>query len=255
MNNTYPSLPSQPIRAYSAESYSIQPNQFVPQNVTLTTAYHVEPVLPTKSHEAYPRLNNPGVHQQVHQPTYAYPQVPAPSHHYNPTPQQVQYKQPQNVNVHPQGQNKAYIELTETLRYEQPDYSYENTREDSRMLQHDHMMPGGLYPSLPSHVMPAGPQYGQFTNQLTVPIVYDPSLLHKISSRDPQIAFCNKCNKHVQTVVKHQIGTGTLVTSAFMTFCGAFPCAWVPCVTKSFKDAVHYCPACGEDIGRKNLLC
>lgn len=255
MNNNYPSLPSQPIRVYQGEAYLVQANQPIPQNVNIATNYNVTPVVPNKPREAYPHLNNAVSYPQIPQPTHAYPHHAQPAHHFNPPQQHAHYKQPQKVQAQPQAQNKPYIELTETLRYTQPYESYDNTREDSSMLSHERAMPGQLYPTLPSPMMQTVPQFGQFGNELSTPIVYDPSLLYKINSREPQLTVCQKCNKTVQTMVKYEIGTGTLVSSSILTFCGALPCAWIPCVTDSMKDAVHYCPACGESVGRKNLCC
>jgi len=97
------------------------------------------------------------------------------------------------------------------------------------------------------------PHYRNINAEM-IPVVYDPAILYKISSREPQLAHCQKCNKYVQTTVKYEIGTGTLISSTCMALFGALACAWIPCCINDLKDAVHYCPVCKGMVGKKKFI-
>lgn len=98
------------------------------------------------------------------------------------------------------------------------------------------------------------PQMPQIGAQMFGQVVYDPTLLYKISSREPQLALCQACNKYVQTVVKYEIGVGTVISSSFIVLIGGIACFWIPCCIKDLKDAVHYCPCCATQLGKVKFI-
>lgn len=86
-------------------------------------------------------------------------------------------------------------------------------------------------------------------------MVHNPEELFKIESRGSQLAVCPTCQKHVQTLVNYKVGTGAIASGAFVALVGGWlGCFLVPCVLEDFKDAVHYCPACGLELGQKKFL-
>lgn len=79
--------------------------------------------------------------------------------------------------------------------------------------------------------------------------------LLEINSRNPQAAFCPKCKKYVQTVVKYHVGTGTILSAALLALLGAWMgCCLIPCCLKECKDAVHTCPVCNFELGRRKFI-
>jgi len=97
-------------------------------------------------------------------------------------------------------------------------------------------------------------QFKQLGAEMFGQVIYDPTLLYKISSREPQLALCQTCNKYVQTIVHYEVGTGTIISSAFLVCVGALPCFWIPCCLKDFKDASHYCPVCATKLGTTKFI-
>ena len=71
----------------------------------------------------------------------------------------------------------------------------------------------------------------------------------------PLWVICPKCGATIQTEVKHQVGCGTwcafasMVPSVIFTLCSPF----VFCHDKT-RDAVHTCPNCQEEVGKKTLI-
>ena len=73
---------------------------------------------------------------------------------------------------------------------------------------------------------------------------------------------CNYCHEEVTTKTVSSVGaaawagSGAIAACAFVTsfFCLCLPllCVCVPCCIPSFRDTTHYCPNCGQVLGRYN---
>mgnify|MGYP000896324666 CR=1 FL=1 len=86
-------------------------------------------------------------------------------------------------------------------------------------------------------------------------VVYDPQSLFKVSSRGTQLAICPSCQKYVQTLVDYQVGTGAILSGGLIAIVGGWlGCFLLPCVLQDCKDVVHYCPACGLELGKKKFI-
>jgi lipopolysaccharide-induced tumor necrosis factor-alpha factor len=86
-------------------------------------------------------------------------------------------------------------------------------------------------------------------------VVYAPQEIYKIQSRGTQFAVCPQCRKAVQTVVQFKAGAGTYATGAFICLAGcSLGCCLAPCMLDDCNDAVHSCPVCAKEIGRKTFL-
>jgi len=236
MQNKYPDLPS---HHNNPSPYNSQP--IVHQSEPIQVGV---PVMPSGG---YPQIHNAmpfpesvpsmSMQQGANIPyAYRYPNQPHPP--------QENYHQG-NQQFVSQAQHKGYAEL-----HNQEDYDTEYNKENPQ-TQIDMQ-----YPPANSMVnpMPMGNPQFQPLNVEMIPVVYDQNYLQKITSREPQLVQCKKCNKVVQSIVKYQVGTGTLISSGFLAFVGACPCAWIPCCLKDLKDAVHYCPVCGDEVGKKKFL-
>lgn len=57
---------------------------------------------------------------------------------------------------------------------------------------------------------------------------------------------CFYCQEHIETDVKYQIGSQSIIMA-----CITMPClvCWVPLVLNRFKDTKHSCPKCKNHIG------
>jgi len=233
MQPNYPNLPTT----------NSHPSQYpqLPQHYSSLPQYHNEPIqvgvpihpnqIPySHSHSSihnampYPQPNN-NQYQANYVPSGYNPEnPPQPNYNYD------QYNYPPETQYLPQGQQPYRGEGEEVRLNMQGENS-------SNMIQNTVPMP----------------EYKNLNAEM-IPVVYDPALLHKISSREPQLALCAKCNKYVQTTVKYEIGKGTLISSTFMALFGALACSWIPCCINDMKDAVHYCPVCSEMIGKKKFM-
>jgi len=242
MQNKYPGFPSHP-NAYNQQYPQVHQSEPIQVGV---------PVIPNQQFNAggsYPPIHNAmpypepvpsmNIQQQGANIPYAYsyhnqPHHQMPSDHYHQGNQQFM----------PQAQHKGYAEL-----HNQEDYDTEENQ------GRPHTQINMQYPENPmvNPMTMANPQFRPLGAEM-IPVVYDASFFQKATSREPQLIQCKKCNKIVQSIVKYQVGTGTLISSAFVAFFGAIPCAWVPCCLKDLKDAVHYCPVCGDEIGKKKFL-
>jgi len=86
-------------------------------------------------------------------------------------------------------------------------------------------------------------------------VVYAPQEIYKIQSRGTQFAVCPNCRKAVQTVVQFKAGAGTWATGAFILLSGCWlGCCLAPCYLDDCNDAIHFCPVCSKEIGRKTFL-
>ncbi|KAI8137315.1 LITAF-like zinc ribbon domain-containing protein [Fennellomyces sp. T-0311] len=65
--------------------------------------------------------------------------------------------------------------------------------------------------------------------------------------------FCPTCEKWVQSRIRYRLGALTWLVAFILFACTVF-LFWVPFYVKYFKDVVHYCPACGTNIGRHSKL-
>jgi len=253
MNNPYPTLPPQSIKPYipmtvpSTQFYNRGPSS---DQITLGVPL-MPPQMPQLSSKGNPSVHIPPNSEKVY--TYA----PLPQQQSNtmaPAYYNQNYKvQCTNSNV--RDQNGSYIELTDTLMSESPYMSADATKTET-MVVNGPTMPGMLYPQLPG---PMAPSYSQLQTpnvDQSGPVIYDMSLLYGITSREPQMAHCTHCNKHVQTIVNYKTGKGAVLSGMFMGCMGGVPllCSWVPCVVRDFKDAIHYCPVCGSILGTKKFL-
>ena len=71
---------------------------------------------------------------------------------------------------------------------------------------------------------------------------------------------CNYCHEEVKTKTVSSVGaaawaaSGAIAACAFVCTCLCLPllCVCVPCCIPSFRDTTHYCPNCGQILGRHN---
>ncbi|CAD8158439.1 unnamed protein product [Paramecium octaurelia] len=66
---------------------------------------------------------------------------------------------------------------------------------------------------------------------------------------------CKFCKRSGTTLMQHRTGPQTWIV-AFFIFIFFLPLVFLPFVLKSCKDRVHYCPNCGQCVGKKKFkLC
>jgi len=213
------------------------------------------PVLNNQIAQSYPQVQNaipypnPQFTQQSNalQQAFPYQHAQLPHPYQLPSTNEANGKNKQ-LNLSPQKQGYA------VLNNETPnDNTFHTTNEHN--LPSNQMNNQGNYPHLGNPMVSHETQFQQINAEmLFTPVVYDPNLLYQINSREPQLTLCKKCNKYVQTVVKYEIGVGTLISSGCLAFFGAIPCAFIPCCMKDLKDAVHHCPVCGDKLGVKKFI-
>ncbi|CAD8091216.1 unnamed protein product [Paramecium sonneborni] len=68
---------------------------------------------------------------------------------------------------------------------------------------------------------------------------------HKIK----QEIFCNNCQRINMTRLETEYGIGAIQVTCLLIFL-FWPLCWLPCVLKSCKDIIHYCPFCNQIVGR-----
>ncbi|EGR30985.1 lipopolysaccharide-induced TNF-alpha factor, putative [Ichthyophthirius multifiliis] len=57
------------------------------------------------------------------------------------------------------------------------------------------------------------------------------------------------------TYVIYKVGTGTWIAGIIVCLAGfSSGCCLIPCVMNDCKDAIHQCPACGNNLGKKRFL-
>ena len=71
---------------------------------------------------------------------------------------------------------------------------------------------------------------------------------------------CNYCHEEVKTKTVSSVGaaawagSGAIAACVFVTsiccLCVPLLCVCVPCCIPSFRDTTHYCPNCGQVLGR-----
>ena len=166
----------------------------------------------------------------------------------------------------PSSEKSSYIELNRTNH----NNSYINAQGSDhaqRLMTDTNMLPGSqVHPQELAHLpnMRRNSQPGDNTEtpnphftpidaQMFGQVETNAASSYIINSRQPQLALCRDCNKYVQTNVKYEVGSGTLISCAFVAILGAIPCACIPCCIKDLKDAVHYCPCCKLQLGKKKF--
>ncbi|CAK83429.1 unnamed protein product (macronuclear) [Paramecium tetraurelia] len=72
-------------------------------------------------------------------------------------------------------------------------------------------------------------------------------------TRQPHVVYCANCNNQIQTHVQLKIGKGQLMMALIML--PKLLCACViPLLMDDCRDAVHLCPVCKAEVGRKNFI-
>ena len=118
--------------------------------------------------------------------------------------------------------------------------------EENQQQNYNQMM----NPIVIGQVVPINEEIRMFGN------IYQPEAqLLRITSRKPQIAHCCRCRANVQSRVVYQIGLGTIISGGLVALTGGSAgCCLIPCCIKDFKNAVHFCTVCGQELGTKNFL-
>ncbi len=71
----------------------------------------------------------------------------------------------------------------------------------------------------------------------------------------PQITNCLSCQQQIVTIVRYEPGGATwLIALLICLFGGFLGCCFIPFCVSSCQDAVHSCPSCGRQIGRRNVF-
>ncbi|KAI9295479.1 hypothetical protein K502DRAFT_348983 [Neoconidiobolus thromboides FSU 785] len=84
------------------------------------------------------------------------------------------------------------------------------------------------------------------TTQPTATLINQPGLL-QLTQRGPATLVCPFENIPVVTEVKYEAGLKAGLCSVAVCFL-FWPMFWLPLVTKSFKEEVHFCPSCKRAI-------
>ncbi|CAD8086640.1 unnamed protein product [Paramecium primaurelia] len=89
--------------------------------------------------------------------------------------------------------------------------------------------------------------------------IYNPQqpiqIIQPIYSKYPSIITCVYCQRQVQTVVNYEPGTGTYVVGGILAAVGLWlGCCLIPCFIQDCKDAVHFCPSCQANVGKKRFI-
>ncbi|KAJ1993882.1 hypothetical protein H4R33_000519 [Dimargaris cristalligena] len=97
---------------------------------------------------------------------------------------------------------------------------------------------------------PLGVEGGAVTNPRSAhPASLLPGEPSSSSKHQPISTHCYKCEKRVTSLVRYRNGRKVgLVALLLGVTC--LPFVWVPFVTKSFKDEIHYCGICMTELGR-----
>ncbi|XP_059612795.1 lipopolysaccharide-induced tumor necrosis factor-alpha factor homolog [Phlebotomus argentipes] len=137
-------------------------------------------------------------------------------------------EQQKSLYPQPQGNTGAYP-------HPQPPPSYEQT-------QHGTPYPAEGTPYATSMPYPNQPNQG--APQVVHTIVTSPPV-----GPDPSMIVCPSCRQQVITKLDYETSTKTHIMAALLCAFVCWPCAWIPYVMDSCKNANHYCPNCGAFIG------
>uniref|UniRef100_A0A1L8E2T6 Putative membrane-associated motif in lps-induced tumor necrosis factor alpha factor n=1 Tax=Nyssomyia neivai TaxID=330878 RepID=A0A1L8E2T6_9DIPT len=96
-----------------------------------------------------------------------------------------------------------------------------------------------------------GPPYA---TSMPHPHMTQPQVVHTIVHSppvgpDPSTIICPSCRQQVITRLDYETTTKTHIMAALLCAFVCWPCAWIPYVMDSCKNANHYCPSCGAFIG------
>ena len=163
---------------------------------------------------------------------------PSPFDTTHPNPMAVFVQPPQGANYPPQGTN-----------YPPQGTNYPPQGANYPPQGANYPPQGTNYPPhVPVYPMQPGAQQTIVNQQHQTVIVQGTPVLR----RDPCSMICPKCHANIQTRVDYQIGISTWVAGVFIFVFSLgilFICAFIACCMDSFKDAVHFCPACGAKLG------
>ncbi|KAG4076956.1 hypothetical protein HA402_015943 [Bradysia odoriphaga] len=108
--------------------------------------------------------------------------------------------------------------------------------------------PAGFYvPPQPPPAYEAGQTNYQFQPQqqhLVQHVITTPNV-----GPNPCSILCPSCRQHVVTRMDYETSTKTHIMAGLLCAFICWPCAWIPYVMDSCKNANHYCPNCGCFIG------
>jgi uncharacterized protein YaiE (UPF0345 family) len=104
-----------------------------------------------------------------------------------------------------------------------------------------------------SQKLPLAP--GQPTQHppMQAPVMMDMGLAVQ-NSNGPVQGVCPACKHQVVTIVTHEFGTGTAVTSCCLCCFCAIAGGFIPCCLSDCQDAHHQCPNCKKEVGVKTFL-
>ena len=60
--------------------------------------------------------------------------------------------------------------------------------------------------------------------------------------------FCNNCRRTGNTIIHHEVGSGTWGMCMVLTCLGCIPCFFLPFCIHDCQDTIHICPYCGAEI-------
>eukprot|EP00050_Salpingoeca_kvevrii_P004859 m.263146 g.263146 ORF g.263146 m.263146 type:complete len:166 (+) comp11051_c1_seq2:256-753(+) len=95
----------------------------------------------------------------------------------------------------------------------------------------------------------AYPQQGAY---MTTTTVVQPAYM--MWGRHPVMHTCAFCKVTGPTVVRTEVGMSTHLLAGGICLIGCCPCCLIPYCMDDCKDAVHYCHACNQVVGRKSLF-
>ena len=73
-------------------------------------------------------------------------------------------------------------------------------------------------------------------------------------TKAPARCICAFCGSDVSTKTIKQVGLGTWLISFGCCIVGCIPCCLIPFCVEDLQDTVHICPACGQVVGRKDIV-
>ncbi|CAD8212914.1 unnamed protein product [Paramecium pentaurelia] len=80
-------------------------------------------------------------------------------------------------------------------------------------------------------------------------------IIQPIYSKYPSIVTCIYCQQQIQTVVNYETGTGTYIVGGLLAAVGLWlGCCLIPSFIQDCKDAVHFCPQCQANVGKKRFI-
>ncbi|CAD8110490.1 unnamed protein product [Paramecium sonneborni] len=98
----------------------------------------------------------------------------------------------------------------------------------------------------------------QIQQQQQQQIVYHPTAFQQaqpVYTKYPHLTTCACCQRQVQTQVTYEVGTGAYAIGGLLAAVGLWlGCCLIPCFVQDCKDAIHFCPACQAQIGKKRFL-